>query len=123
MLTPLFYTNLAIKLQRYKSYWILCFIAGILLCLLSAFFMKTIPNAFSIFGIGLLFIIWGWGLFLICQWFNPSSSIIGDSHGNSRKDEMLILFRTGKRWYESIFLTIWFLSTLFVLLFIFRTLK
>lgn len=124
MPTPLFYENVAVKLKRYIPYFTTCFVMGIILCLLSAVFIKTVPNGFLIFGIGILLIIWGWGLFLVCKWFNPSASIFKIDQDNLQSDnKMLTVLKAGGRWSASIFLTIWFLSTIGILFFILSRLR
>ncbi len=111
MPTPSLYRDFAKNNLQHKWRYLLLTGTGIFCSLFSMLLMGLFEiNLLPIFGIGLLLIIWGWGLFLIIIWKEkPSKS----------KWMIINFFRICFNWEAAIFLNIWFfVGSLAILLFI-----
>lgn len=71
---------------------------SILLALLISVKFET--NYFPLIGIGFICMIWGWGFFLIVNWFSKESKFAL---------KLPKSLRSGFSWYAALFLDAWFL--------------
>ena len=114
MPVPNFYTQVSKKYLLKK--WPLLFLTGIgvVVCFLSIIIsVKYQRNLFSLFGMGMLLIIWGWGLFLVGVWYGKPFKKVG---------KVPKIFFSSDSWASSIFLDIWFaVGSLAIILFIFNS--
>jgi len=102
MLTPDWYTKLASRISIHKRHFLSLAAFGFLLILLPILAAaKYQLNIFPLSGIGLFAMIWGWGLFLVIQWFGSDST--------KKPSKIPQLLRSGSRWYAALFLDVWFL--------------
>jgi hypothetical protein len=100
MPTPELYNKIASKGAAYKRHFLGIFGFGFMLILFSVFIQQSISlNLLPLLGIGFIMLIWGWGLFLVVQWFGS------DAKKHSKLPQIL---RSGFHWYVAIFLDIWF---------------
>lgn len=99
---PKKYKEYASALSPFKWYFLLIAVIGILLSLFSILLSVEYQiNLMLLHGIGFLFVLWGWGLFLIQNWYGEKSKF-------SIKLPQSILFVA--EWFSSIFLDIWFVA-------------
>jgi|MudIll2142460700_1097286.scaffolds.fasta_scaffold142222_2 hypothetical protein len=100
MPTPSRYDKIALKVSPHKRR-ILGFAGVAFLCILISGFAGAYLNGilFSLSGVGLITLIWSWGLFLVLKWFGS----------DPKASKLPHIIRSGFRWYAAIFLDIWFI--------------
>nr|WP_320193110.1 hypothetical protein [uncultured Desulfobacter sp.] len=114
---PKKYKEYASVLSPFKWYFLLIAGIGILLSVFSILLsVKFQINLIFLHGVGFLFVLWGWGLFLIQNWYGEKSKF-------SKKFPKLILVIA--EWFSSILLDVWFMigtigSAIFILKIFFR---
>ena len=116
MPTPNLYNKLAYKILPYKRYILVITGIGLIICILSIIaLVKVNFNTFPLFGLGCLIFIWGWGMFLVANWYGNESTLA------SRFPEFI---RKGSEWFSSFFLDIFFIGgSIFTIQFIWRNLQ
>lgn len=102
MPTPNKYKKMSSKFLPYKWYFWGATGIGFLICIISILVSVNYePKYFSLFGFGFLITIWGWGLFLIVNWYSKKSKLA------LRLPKFII---SGSEWYACFFLNVWFLA-------------
>jgi hypothetical protein len=117
-----FYTSIARMAYRHKMFLILSFIFGILICLIPVISIPVRKDAFYFLGIGVLLIIWGWGLLLTIKWFKPDDNNFVKSYPKKKRKYEGVSSIIKKTWKlcASFFLTAWFFSSFLVIYLIYR---
>ena len=100
MPTPNIYKQISLNSMRFKWYFLGMVGIGFLICLLSILASVNYHiNLFPLFGVGTLVALWGWGIFLIINWYGE-------------KSKLALKFPKGlivsAEWGGSIFLNLWF---------------
>lgn len=102
MPTPNLYDHIALQCFPFKRRILALVGLGFLLILLPVLVSIIFQsNIYSLSGAGFITLIWGWGLFLVTNWFGSDSK---------KKSKLPKLILNGFRWYAAIFLDIWFVA-------------
>jgi hypothetical protein len=123
MPTPKIYHNIAVKYHKHRWYFLVVAVVGVFFCLFSILlstYLSVLDNPFPLFAVGLLIMIWGWGIFMVNNWYGDKAV--------ERKKRLLSRFRNERllsvlfvftEWGASFFLNVWFVaSTIFIVMFL-----
>jgi len=101
MPTPSLFIKLSKQALPYKWHYIgLTGIAFVLILIGLLVTVKFEINFFPIIGVGFITMIWGWGFFLIINWYSKESKF---------SLKLPNFLRSGFSWYAALFLDVWFL--------------
>jgi hypothetical protein len=125
MPTPKIYRDLASAIESKKKIPLGIALSGLILWALSVAILvsnKHIPILLPLLGISGFIVIWGWGFVCLVFWFGPNTSRInkGLMAKVAKQVSAIPFISTLVAWFASIFLTIWFLSSIFFLSFIYK---
>ena len=98
---PSKYKEIAIRILPFQWHFLAMSGAGILLALLSILIsVKSELNLLFLSGVGFFLVLWGWGLFLVVNWYGKTTKI------TMKFPRVIVLLA---EWFSTFFLNIWFL--------------
>ncbi|MFH2060778.1 MAG: hypothetical protein ABIJ59_18030 [Pseudomonadota bacterium] len=98
---PNVYKNMAIKIRPFQRRFFFTAIFGFFLLALSILLSNQFKlNLLILHGISFFLFLWGWGLFLVINWYGK------ESKNKKKLSHSLVVFG---EWFAAIFLNIWFI--------------